>query len=68
MQAPSVLLARSGGRGAKKLPARLPDPRQVLEQSLAPVAGPVLQQAVARAESPREGLGILFASPEFNRR
>jgi uncharacterized protein (DUF1800 family) len=62
MQAPSALSAtREGHR-------RLPDPRQVLDHSLGPIAGPVLQQAVARAETARDGVGIVIASPEFNRR
>jgi uncharacterized protein (DUF1800 family) len=62
MQAPQALWAARGGA------RRLHDPRKVLDRALGPVAGPVLQQAVARAETARDGVGIVIASPEFNRR
>jgi uncharacterized protein (DUF1800 family) len=62
MQAPTALWAARGGK------QRLPDPRQVLDRALGPISGPVLQQAVTRAETARDGVGIVIASPEFNRR
>lgn len=46
----------------------LPDPRQLLDRALGPMAGPVLRTAVARADSAREGVGLVLAAPEFNRR
>ncbi|EFH11329.1 DUF1800 domain-containing protein [Teichococcus cervicalis] len=47
--------------------ARL-DPMAVLETALGPLAGEETRQAVRRAGSPREGLALLFASAEFQRR
>jgi uncharacterized protein (DUF1800 family) len=62
MQAPTALWAARGGE------QRLPDPREVLVRALGPIASPALQQAVARAETARDAVGIVIASPEFNRR
>ncbi|MEI4471653.1 DUF1800 domain-containing protein [Frigidibacter sp. MR17.24] len=44
------------------------DPRLFLRNALADAAGPVLTTAVARAESGREAVGLVLASPDFNRR
>lgn len=46
----------------------MPDARTVMDRALGPMAGPALQQAVGRAASPREGVGLVLAAPEFNRR
>lgn len=46
----------------------MPDPRHLMDRALGPLAGPALQQAVSRAASPREGVGLVLAAPEFNRR
>lgn len=51
----------------KLLPA-LPDPRDVLQAALGDSASDTLRQAVPRAESPVEGLALILASPDFNRR
>ncbi|MEH7827449.1 DUF1800 domain-containing protein [Gemmobacter denitrificans] len=58
---------------AMTVPGRLvsggmPDPRDLARRALGSLASPVLLQAVARAESPREGVGLVLASAEFNRR
>lgn len=71
MESPAVLV-RGDPTGtalaaAADRPA-LPDPRQLLDRALGPVAGPVLRTAVARAESAREAVGLVLAAPEFNRR
>ncbi len=44
------------------------DPRQLLKLALRDAASPVLTRAVAGAESKEEGMTLVFASPEFNRR
>lgn len=46
----------------------LPDPRDFADHALGPLAGPALRLAVTRAESAREGVGLVLAAPEFNRR
>jgi uncharacterized protein (DUF1800 family) len=46
----------------------VPDPRQLVEQALGPLASPETRQAVARAESKPQALGLLLMSPEFQRR
>ncbi len=46
----------------------LPRPEVVMEAALGPRAGERLRWAVPRAENIREGLGLVLASPEFNRR
>jgi len=51
-----------------KLEAELPDPRAMVTTALADAAGPDLVLAAERAESIPEGIGIILASPEFNRR
>lgn len=47
---------------------QLPDPRAFAEAALGPRLGARLAWAVAASESRREGLGLVLASPEFNRR
>ena len=46
----------------------LPDPRTLVGTALADAASPVLAKAAGRAESKREGVGLVLASAEFNRR
>lgn len=46
----------------------LPDPRDFVQTALADAASPALVQAAARAETRWEGVGLILASPEFNRR
>ncbi len=58
MAAPEALL-RSGDR---------PDPRALLEAVLDGLARAPTREAVAAAEGWREGVGLILASPEFNRR
>lgn len=57
MTAPSLLLG-----------AALPDPRALAGRALGSLAGPALLTAVARSESVAEGVGLVLAAPEFNRR
>ena len=51
-----------------KLRPDLPDPRAFLQAALGDTASDTLRQAVPRAESPAEGLALILASPDFNRR
>ncbi|MFV0303048.1 MAG: DUF1800 family protein [Paracoccus sp. (in: a-proteobacteria)] len=55
-----------------KMPARLtdplPDPREFLQTALGQTVGEALNWAVPKAESAREGVAIVLASNEFNRR
>jgi uncharacterized protein (DUF1800 family) len=51
-----------------RLEAELPDPRTMVTAALADAASPDLVLAAERAESIPEGIGIILASPEFNRR
>lgn len=51
-----------------KLRPNLPDPRDLLEAALGGSASDTLRKAVPRAESPAEGLALILASPDFNRR
>jgi uncharacterized protein (DUF1800 family) len=44
------------------------DPREVFEQTLAPLASTETRQAIARAESRPQAFALLFMSPEFQRR
>lgn len=44
------------------------DPPEVLQAALGPLASNETQQAVARAESRRQALTLLFMAPEFQRR
>lgn len=57
---------------AMDVPARLlpdlPDPSALAMRALGPRASERLLWAVARAESVREGVGLVLASAEFNRR
>lgn len=46
----------------------LPDPRQFLEDSLAGQVDAKLRFAVANAESRQDGIGLILASPAFQRR
>lgn len=54
------------------MPARLadplPDPRGFAEGALGSLMSAALKTAVARSESRPEGVGLVLASPEFNRR
>jgi uncharacterized protein (DUF1800 family) len=67
---PQGLAARI--RWAMEAPAALrpdlPDPRLLLDSALAGRAGERLAWAVAAAETRADGVGLLLASPEFNRR
>lgn len=51
-----------------QLLGRLPDPRSFVEIALGSHAPPDLHQAVAQAESVSQGIGLVLASPEFQRR
>ncbi|WP_103172968.1 DUF1800 family protein [Paracoccus sp. SY] len=51
-----------------KLRPDLPDPRDFLQAALGDTASDALRWAVPRAESPAEGLALILASPDFNRR
>ena len=57
---------------AMDVPARLipdlPDPTALAVRALGPLASDRLLWAVTRAESVREGVGLVLASAEFNRR
>jgi uncharacterized protein (DUF1800 family) len=57
---------------AMQAPARLvpalPDPRSFVEDALAGLADDTLRLAAARAETETEGVGLVLASPAFNRR
>jgi uncharacterized protein (DUF1800 family) len=44
------------------------DPREVFEQTLAPLASTETRQAIVRAESRPQAFALLFMSPEFQRR
>jgi uncharacterized protein (DUF1800 family) len=50
------------------LAARLPDPRELVEIALADAASPAMVTVVGRAETANEAVGLILASPEFNRR
>jgi uncharacterized protein (DUF1800 family) len=52
----------------ERLVRPLPDPRSFLQKALGARAGEKLAWAVAAAESARDGVGLVVASPEFNRR
>lgn len=52
----------------EELRAKLPDPVGLLQACLADRAGEALVWAVSKAESQREGVGLVLASAEFNRR
>ena len=44
------------------------DPREVFEESLAPIASTETRQTITRAESRPQALALLFMAPEFQRR
>jgi uncharacterized protein (DUF1800 family) len=44
------------------------DPREVFEETLAPLASTETRQAIMRAESRPQALALLFMAPEFQRR
>ncbi len=46
----------------------LADPREVFEETLAPIASTETRQAITRAESRPQALALLFMAPEFQRR
>jgi uncharacterized protein (DUF1800 family) len=52
----------------ERLVRPLPDPRAFLTTALGARAGEKLTWAVGAAESARDGVGLILASPEFNRR
>jgi uncharacterized protein (DUF1800 family) len=52
----------------QRLQRPLPDPRAFLAAALGSRAGERLVRAVSAAESARDGVGLVLASPEFNRR
>jgi uncharacterized protein (DUF1800 family) len=52
----------------ERLVRPLPDPRAFLQVALGARAGKTLIWAVGAAESARDGVGLVLASPEFNRR
>lgn len=52
----------------QRLVRPLPDPRAFLSRALRGRAGEKLAWAVGAAESARDGVGLVLASPEFNRR
>jgi uncharacterized protein (DUF1800 family) len=51
-----------------RLVKTLPDPQDFAQTALGPAADARLLWAVARAETRREGVGLVLASPAFNRR
>lgn len=67
---PVLLAARINWSMAmpQRLVRGLPDPRGFVREVLGDNAGEAIVTAVSRAESAREGVGIVLASPEFNRR
>jgi uncharacterized protein (DUF1800 family) len=44
------------------------DPAELADQALGPLLNPETRNAIKRAASPAQGLALLFASPEFQRR
>jgi uncharacterized protein (DUF1800 family) len=52
---------------ARRLGGQL-DPREVFEETLAPIASAETRQAITRAESRPQALALLFMAPEFQRR
>ena len=50
------------------LTAGVPDPRVLVETVLADAASPAMVTIVSRAETSNEAVGLILASPEFNRR
>ena len=52
----------------RQIADRAPDPREFLTRALGDAAGPRLRFAVSAAETRAEGLALVLASAEFNRR
>jgi len=52
----------------RRLVDPLPDPREFVGTALGGIAGEALGLAASRAESPADGVGLVLASPAFNRR
>jgi uncharacterized protein (DUF1800 family) len=52
---------------ARRMPAD-GDPREVLEETIGPIASSDTRQSIARAESRPQALALLFMAPEFQRR
>ena len=52
----------------RRLKIDLPDPRQMLETTFGGTQSEALAWAVPKAESAREGVAIILASNDFNRR
>ncbi|MEL6641713.1 MAG: DUF1800 family protein, partial [Pseudomonadota bacterium] len=52
----------------QKLIDPLPDPRDVVHWALGPDADPEVVFAVNAAVTPRDGIGVIFASAAYNRR
>ena len=66
---PAALTARTGWAVASAQRAQDGiDPRELLERVVRDAASPVLSFAIAGAATREEGLALIFASPEFNRR
>ncbi|MHA3976256.1 DUF1800 domain-containing protein [Halovulum sp. GXIMD14794] len=66
---PAGLAARVSWAGAlAQERARDMDPRAFVETALGPVASDLLVRAVAGSETKHEGVALVLASPEFNRR
>ena len=51
-----------------KLLDPLPDPREAVHWALGPTPDPEVVFAASSAETPRDGIGVIFASAAFNRR
>lgn len=66
---PQSLAARIGWAmvAPAELRPRLPDPRAFVQAALSDAAPPDLVRAASRAETRAEGIGIVLASPEFQR-
>lgn len=66
---PQSLAARIGWAmvAPAELRPRLPDPRVFVQGALSDAAPPDLIRAAARAETRAEGIGLVLASPEFQR-
>ena len=54
-------------RIAQKLPGQL-DPMAAAETLLGPVLSDLTKQTISRAATARDGMALLFSSPEFLRR
>ncbi len=52
---------------AQRVPART-DPMHLAAQAIGPVMSPTTRQTIARAASGKDGVALLLASPEFQRR